>query len=267
MPPLPSSVSLPAWPKSWSAPEPPVRVSLPAPPNRFAPGSAPFASLRLITSLPPRPKTRISEVLATVGVPPATATAPPLTRILPAALRLIAMLLAALSPKTVSTPVLNVAVVAALAGLLVAPSTPAASATRSAGGAPCVAGCWSVLWSSFLPSGATGREVRTVVSFVACQVSGLKTPLGRRYSRLVRRLVIERHTSGTSGGSADNGPNARSYGVAGLRFWSVPGAKRPFRGLRVRNLLPQISGCGSSGACRDRTGDLRVANAALSQLS
>ena len=71
----------------------------------------------------------MSEVLATVGVPPTTATAPPLTRILPAALRLIAMLLAALSPDAVSTPLLNVAVVAALAGLLVAPNTPAASAT------------------------------------------------------------------------------------------------------------------------------------------
>ena len=93
-PPLPSSVSLPAWPKSWSPPEPPVRTSLPAPPNRFARGSAPLTSLRVITSLSPRPKTRISAVLATVGVPPTTATAPPLTRILPAALRLIAMLLA-----------------------------------------------------------------------------------------------------------------------------------------------------------------------------
>ena len=129
LPPLPRSVSLPPWPKSWSAPEPPVRTSLPAPPNRFAFGSAPFASLRLITSLSPRPKTRISVVLATVGVPPTTATAPPLTRILPAALRLIAMVLAALSPDTVSTPLLNVAVVAAFAGLVVAPNTAAASAT------------------------------------------------------------------------------------------------------------------------------------------
>ena len=33
-------------------------------------------------SLPPRPKTWISDVLATVGVPPMTATAPPLTRML-----------------------------------------------------------------------------------------------------------------------------------------------------------------------------------------
>ena len=48
MPPLPSSVSLPAWPKSWSLPEPPVIVSLPAPPNRFARGSAPFASFSVI---------------------------------------------------------------------------------------------------------------------------------------------------------------------------------------------------------------------------
>jgi hypothetical protein len=71
----------------------------------------------------------MSVALATVGVPPTTATAPLLIRILPAALRLIAMLLAALSPETVSTPLLNVAVVAALAGSLVAPKTPAASAT------------------------------------------------------------------------------------------------------------------------------------------
>ena len=59
-------------------------------------------------------------VLATVGVPPMTATAPPLTRILPAASRLIAIVLSRLSPITVSTPALNVAVVAALAGTLVA---------------------------------------------------------------------------------------------------------------------------------------------------
>ena len=87
-PPLPSSVSLPAWPKSWSLPEPPVRTSLPAPPNRLAFGSAPLTSLSVTVSLPPRPKTWMSEVLATVGVPPTTAMAPPLTRILPAASRL-----------------------------------------------------------------------------------------------------------------------------------------------------------------------------------
>ena len=66
-------------------------------------------------------------MLATVGVPPTTATAPPLTRILPAASRLIAIVLSAASPNTVSTPALNVAVVAALAGTLVAANTPAAS--------------------------------------------------------------------------------------------------------------------------------------------
>ena len=70
MPPFPSSVSLPACPKSWSAPEPPVRVSSSAPPNRFAAGSAPFASLRLTMSWPPWPNTRISDMLATFGVPP-----------------------------------------------------------------------------------------------------------------------------------------------------------------------------------------------------
>ena len=78
-------------------------------------------------SWPSRPKTRISAVLATVGVPPVTATAPPFTRILPAALRLIAIELLAASPKTVSTPLLNVEVVAALAGTLVTARTPAAS--------------------------------------------------------------------------------------------------------------------------------------------
>ena len=90
-------------------------MSLPAPPNRFAAGSAPFASLSVIVSLPPCPKTWISAVLATVGVPPVTATAPPLTRILPAASRLTTIELLAASPKTVSTPLLNDAVVAALA--------------------------------------------------------------------------------------------------------------------------------------------------------
>ena len=69
-------------------------------------------------------------MLATVGVPPTTATAPPLTRIVPAALREIVIELSALSPRTVSTPVLgvNVAVVAALAVAAVAASRPAASA-------------------------------------------------------------------------------------------------------------------------------------------
>ena len=96
-----------------------MRVSLPAPPNRFAAGSAPLTSLSAITSWPSRPKTRISVVLATVGEPPMTVTAPPFTRIVPAALRLIAIELSALSPDTVSTPELKVAVVAAFAGALV----------------------------------------------------------------------------------------------------------------------------------------------------
>ena len=104
-------------------------MSLPAPPNRFASGSAPLASLSVIVSLPPWPKTWISAVLATVGVPPRTCTAPPLTRILPAASRLIVIVLSRLSPKTVSVPVpgLNGAVVAALAGALAAARRPAAS--------------------------------------------------------------------------------------------------------------------------------------------
>ena len=104
-----------------------MSTSLPAPPNRLAAGSAPLTSLSVSTSLPPRPKTWITEVLATVGVPPTTATAPPLTRILPAALRLTVMLLSRLSPVTLSVPLLNDAVTAALAVALVAASTPAAS--------------------------------------------------------------------------------------------------------------------------------------------
>ena len=123
--PRPSRESLPAWPKSSSAPAPPVRASLSAPPNRWAAGSAPLVSSRLSTSLPASPKTRICEVLATVGVPPATVTPPSLTRILPAASRLTWMLFAVLSPITVSTPALNVAVVAALAGTLVTAIAPA----------------------------------------------------------------------------------------------------------------------------------------------
>ena len=67
-------------------------------------------------------------MLATVGVPPMTATAPPFTRILPAASRLIVIELLRLSPDTLSVPELNVAVVAALAVTLDAASTPTASA-------------------------------------------------------------------------------------------------------------------------------------------
>ena len=126
-PPLPSWVSLPVCPNSWSLPEPPVSTSLPAPPNRFAFGSAPLTSLSVITSLPPCPKAWMSEVLATVGVPPATLTAPPLTRIWPAALRLIVIELSRLSPNTESVPALNVAVTAALADTVVPASAPAES--------------------------------------------------------------------------------------------------------------------------------------------
>ena len=66
-------------------------------------------------------------MLATVGVPPMTAIAPPFTRILPAASRLTTIELSALSPNTVSTPALNVAVVAAFAGTVAPAITPAAS--------------------------------------------------------------------------------------------------------------------------------------------
>jgi hypothetical protein len=102
-------------------------------------------------SLPARPKTRICDVLATVGVPPVTVTPPLLTRILPAASRLIWMLFAALSPITVSTPALNVAVVAALAGTLVTAIAPApiavpASSRRAAD--PRRARCAFIVFSS-----------------------------------------------------------------------------------------------------------------------
>ena len=48
-----------------------------------------------------------------------------------------------------------------------------------------------------------------------------------------------------------------------------PGSEATLQGSsRVRNLLPRrFLTCANNGACRDRTGDLRVANAALSQLS
>src|SRR5262245_51486659 len=53
-------------------------------------------------SLPPCPNAWMSDVLATVGVPPVIDTAPPLTRRAPAAFRLITMLLFWLSPMIVS---------------------------------------------------------------------------------------------------------------------------------------------------------------------
>ena len=126
-PPRPSRVSLPACPNSWSPPAPPLSVSLPVPPNRLAAGSAPLAWLRLITSWPSKPRTRICAVLATVGVPPRTVTAPPLTRIVPAASRVMVIVLSSESPLTVSTPVLNVEVTAALAVPAVPAIRPAAT--------------------------------------------------------------------------------------------------------------------------------------------
>src|SRR4051794_41829759 len=67
----------------------------------------------------------MSGVLPTAAAPPATVTAPPLTRSLPAASRLTVMLLLRLSPNTLSVPLLNVAVTAALALMAV----PAGAAT------------------------------------------------------------------------------------------------------------------------------------------
>ena len=132
-PPLPSSVSLPLWPKSMSLPEPPVIVSLPAPPKRFARGSAPCASVSVMMSLPPWPKTCISAVLATVGVPPLTGTAPPLIRICPAALRLRSMVLLRASPSTERVPLagVNVAVTAWMENSLPSTCSPRARASRN----------------------------------------------------------------------------------------------------------------------------------------
>ena len=106
-----------------------MRTSLPAPPNRLRLRQRAVGLVEGDGVVAAQAEDRISVVLATVGVPPVTATAPPLTRILPAALRLIAMVLSAPSPSTVSTPPANVAVVAALAGRPVAANTPAASTT------------------------------------------------------------------------------------------------------------------------------------------
>ena len=46
-----------AFPNSMSPPDPPVMVSLPLPPKMLAAGRAPFASLSVMASLPPRPNT------------------------------------------------------------------------------------------------------------------------------------------------------------------------------------------------------------------
>ena len=127
-PPLPSSVSLPAWPKSWSLPEPPVRMSLPAPPNRFAAGSAPLASLSVITSL-----TAEAEDLDQRGVGDRRRAADDGDRA--AVDQDLPRRIAADRDRVVercrrsrsARRQLNVAVVAAFAGALVAASTPAAS--------------------------------------------------------------------------------------------------------------------------------------------
>ncbi len=124
---------MPACPKSMSLPEPPIRVSLPSPPKRLADGSAPLASSREIMSLPACPKTWMSDVLATVGAPPATEMAPPLTRMLPATSRLTTIVLDWASPKTVRTcaPGENVA---ETAGRIRSPSCSRVGKTRPRSG-------------------------------------------------------------------------------------------------------------------------------------
>src|SRR5664279_3431524 len=178
MPPLPSRVSLRPWPKSRSAPEPPVATSFPSPPNRLARGSAPLASSSVIVSLPPRPKTWISVVLATVGVPPFTVIAPPLTRIAPAAFRLMVMVLFALSPLTVRMPDVKVATVAALAGAAVATMAPPLMAA--------VASAAPTLRRQTLP--CCRSMVRISVSMSVTPVSAAGITAIRRRSRNGSRL-------------------------------------------------------------------------------
>ena len=74
-----------------------MSASLLAPPKNCPAGSAPLASLKVIASLPASASTRISEVLATVGVPPDW-DRPPFTRIVPAASRESTIELGAASP-------------------------------------------------------------------------------------------------------------------------------------------------------------------------
>ena len=69
----------------------------------FARGSAPFASESRSMSLPPRPKTWISSVFATVGLP-VTGT---LAKIAPAAVRPTSIVLSWLLPINVSTPLVR----------------------------------------------------------------------------------------------------------------------------------------------------------------
>ena len=118
--------SLPASPNIWSSPSPPVSTSLPAAAEQEvgaalaeqrvvaglaeqlvaaraagervvagaaeqvrAPAARHWLRSSVIVSLPPWPKTWISDVFATVACRPGSATAPPLTSSVPAALRLV----------------------------------------------------------------------------------------------------------------------------------------------------------------------------------
>src|SRR5262249_4546736 len=76
-------------------------------------------------------------------------TAPPFTRILPAASRLTTIELSEASPDTVSTPLLNVAVVAALAGAAIAASAPAAAIPASRPRVPRRRALWALAFMKF----------------------------------------------------------------------------------------------------------------------
>ena len=190
--------SSPSSPKTWSSASPPVNVSFSVLPNSEsvppfpwsvgsalaeelvgarAPdervvvgvaescpaGSAPLASLKVIASLPASASTRISEVLATVGVPPDTGTAPPFTRIVPAASRESTIELGAASPVTVNTPLKNDAVVAALADGLAARITRDRPRGRPAAVGACAASSGSDSRSSPAPRGRHSVTSRTAM--------------------------------------------------------------------------------------------------------
>ena len=91
-------------------------------------------------------------------------------------------------------------------------------------------------------------------------------PLHQVLAPAPRRLTRVLPTTRPTGRREQSDPS-RGLRAESIPLTDRPGSEATLQGLRVRNLLPQISDLRRSGACRDRTGDLRVANAALSQLS